>query len=166
MLSGCLIDDPPPYAAPTQTPPRLDLTKAYPPLDQVLVTNSGDLVHFTVPVTSEDAGQELTAILLLDYGGDGTYPDFLTSAPLAASTLDDPEDRVFTLPWLVRKPLTPGCHRLTLRVTHYANIDQAKPAEVVNKKDLAEAYWFANINVNPQTANALVDCPRASGGGS
>lgn len=166
MLPACLIDDPPPYAAPKQTPPRLDLTQANPPLDQLIIKNSGEVVNFQMPVTSEDAGQALEAILLLDYGGDGSVPDFLYLAPLPASTLDDPEPRVFNLLWTVRKGVTPGCHRVTLRVTHFANIDQAKPAEVVNKKDLAEAYWFANINVTPEKANSLVDCPQASVGGS
>ncbi len=166
MLPGCLIDDPPPYTAPKPTPPRLDYTQALPSLDQVIVTNVGEVVNFKMPVTSEDAGQALFAILLFDYGGDGSVPDFLYSAPLPASTLDDPQPRVFSLPWTVRKGVPPGCHRVTLRVTHFANLDRNKPAEAVDKKDLAEAYWFANINVNSQMANSLVDCPQASVGGS
>jgi hypothetical protein len=166
MLPGCLIDDPPPYAAPKQTPPRLDTTHANPPLDQVIVKNSGEVVNFQMPVTSEDAGEALAAILLFDYGGDGSVPEPVSpTTPLPASTLDDPEPRVFNLPWTIRKGVTPGCHRLTLRVTHFANLDQMRPAEVVDKKDLAEAYWFANINVKPENANSLVDCPQASIGG-
>jgi len=163
MLSGCLVDDPPPFVAPRQTAPRLDYTKAFPGLDQVIVKNSGDLIKFEIPVSSEDAGDELFAILLFDYAGEGTGADPLNNGRLPASTLDDPNPRVFSLPWTVRKGIDPGCHRITLRVTHFKN---TVSAEVIDKKDLAEAYWFANINVSPENANSLVNCPQASTGSS
>src|SRR5688572_20296073 len=59
MSSGCLIEDPPPYTQPKQTPPRLDLVAAVPPPDQVIVRKTGDLIEFRVPVVSEDAGDRL-----------------------------------------------------------------------------------------------------------
>jgi len=51
MLSGCLVDDPPPFSAPRQTAPRLDTTKATPGLDQVIVKNTGELIPFSIQVT-------------------------------------------------------------------------------------------------------------------
>jgi hypothetical protein len=160
MLSGCLVDDPPPYVAPRQTPPRLDYSSAFPGMDQVIVSKSNELIDFNMPVTSEDAGDDLSAILLLDYRGDGTGFDPLNFATLRASTLDD-KDRVIKLPWTVRSPLAAGCHRITLRVTHSLNVGE-RSDQVIDKADLAEAYWFANINVDPEDANSLVNCPQAS----
>lgn len=165
MLSGCLVDDPPPFIAPRQTAPRLDYGNALPGLDQIIVKNSGDLIPFSIPVTSEDAGDPLVANLLLDYAGDGAIPDFLRPANLPASTLDDQHERVFKLPWKVRDGVTPGCHRFTLRVTHASNVKEGEPELAINKADQAEAFWFANINVDPDDAGSLVDCPLASSGG-
>jgi hypothetical protein len=166
MLPACLVDDPPPLIAPHQTEPRLNYTTALPVLDQVIVANSGETINFTVEIKSEDAGQPLTGILLLDYSGDGSIPDFLWGVPFVPpSTLDDPEPRSLKLPWTVRDPLAPGCHRITLRVTHVNNINPDHPVEAIDKKDLAEAFWFANINVSPESANQLVDCPQASNRG-
>jgi len=161
MLSGCLVDDPPPYPTAQQTPPRLDYAKASPGLDQVLVTSFPDVVTFEMPVTSEDAGDELVAILRLDY--DGQVGDQVSFGHLPPSTLADTSRRVFSLPWVVPRKLDPGCHRLTLRVTHLRNTDR-NFTNVLDTKDLAEAYWFANVNVTPENAGSLVDCPKASSG--
>jgi hypothetical protein len=160
MLSGCLVDDPPPYVPPRQTPPRLDYSSALPGLDQVIVSKSNEVIDFRMPVTSEDAGDDLSAVLLLDYRGDGTGFDPLYFLSLRASTLDDTK-RVFKMPWTVRSPLAAGCHRITLRVTHSRNVGE-RADQVIDKADLAEAFWFANINVDPEDANSLVDCPQAS----
>jgi hypothetical protein len=161
MLSGCLVDDPPPYAAPKKTRPRLEYAKALPSLKQVIVANSGDLVKFEVPVTSEDVGQELYALLFLD--------EVLATLPgrLPASTLDDPNERKVSLTWGVpsKDAVKPGCHRMVLRVTHFSNIIPGKSNELFDKDDLDEVYWFANLNVTPENANSLVSCPQAGVGG-
>jgi hypothetical protein len=164
MLPACLVDDPPPFIEPRQTPPRLDYPNALPGLDQVIVKNEGELIEFRMPVTSEDAGQALWATLLFDYRGDGTPPEQIRETLLPASTLDDP-NRVLSLPWKVRPGIPAGCHRITLRVTHFANLAPDRFPEVLDKNDLAEAFWFANINVSPESANQLVDCPQASSRG-
>ena len=62
--------------------------------------------------------------------------------------------------FLVPKRIEAGCHRITLRVTHLRNTYNA----VLDTKDLAEAYWFANVNVTPENAGSLVNCPKASSG--
>lgn len=162
MLSGCLVDDPPPFVAPQKTAPRLDYSRATPGLDQVIVRNSGELIEFRIPVTSEDAGDPLQAQLLLDYGGDGAQADFLRPATMPASTLSDTNPRVFNMPWTVRPSVAPGCHRFTLRVTHASNVPTEHPELAIDKSDLAEAFWFGNINVGPEDAGTLVNCP--SGG--
>lgn len=159
MLSGCIVDDPPPYVAPQKTRPRLEYTRASPGLDQVIVVNTGDRVKFEIPVTSEDAGEELYALLFLDDEQNGP----INNGRMPASTLDDPNERKFSLLWTVRR-VDAGCHRIVLRVTHFSNIVPNTDNELFDKKDLDEAYWFANVNVNPENANSLVDCPQASVG--
>lgn len=161
MLSGCLVDDPPPYPTAQQTPPRLDYTKASPGLDQVLVASFPDVVTFEMPVTSEDAGDGLSAVLLVDY--DGQVGDQVSSGHLPPSTLADTSRRVFSLPWVVPRTLDPGCHRITLRVTHTGNTGRTYN-DVLDTRDLAEAYWFANVNVTPENAGSLLDCPKPSSG--
>jgi len=160
MLSGCLVDDPPPFTPPQKTPPRLDTNKALPSTDEVISKVSGELIPFSVPVTSEDAGDPLSAVLLLDYGGDGTISDFVNGWPGPASTLND-KSRVVSVPWRVRPPMaiTPGCHRLTLRVTHTSNLVKDQLVLVIDSEDLAVANWFVNVNVTPENANKLADCP-------
>lgn len=159
MLSGCLVDDPPPFTPPRKTAPRLDVRQALPGMDRVIVTRAGELIPFSIPVTSEDAGDPLTAHLLLDYAGDGSIPDFLRPASLPPSTLDNPEPRILKLPWKVRDGVLPGCHLFTLRVTHASNVKEDAPELAIDKADQAEAFWFATINVDPEDAGSLLDCP-------
>jgi hypothetical protein len=163
MLSGCLVDDPPPFTPPQKTPPRLDYSRALPGLDQVTSKLSGDTIPFSIPVTSEDAGDPLWGVLLLDYAGDGTPIDFASGWPGPASTLNDKE-RVVSVSWIVRPlmAITAGCHLLTLRVTHSSNLVKDQLVLVKDKDDLAEAYWFVNVNVTPENANSLADCPQGS----
>lgn len=163
MLPACLVDDPPPFTPPQKTPPRLDYSRALPGLDQITSKRSGELIPFSVPVTSEDAGDPLSGVLLLDYGGDGTPTDFAGTWPGPASTLND-KTRVVSVSWLVRPAMaiTAGCHRLTLRVTHLSNLAKDQSVLVIDKEDLAEAFWFVNVNVTPENANSLANCPQGS----
>jgi hypothetical protein len=158
MLPGCLVDDPPPYVAPQETAPRLDYTEALPGLDQLLVASYPDLITFEMPFTSEDAGEQLYAVLWLDY--DGVEGEQLNSRFFPPSTLADTSRRVLSLTWKVQERIVPGCHRFTLRVSHVGNTGTSP--DVFDKNDLAEAYWLANLNVTAENANSLVNCPQAS----
>jgi hypothetical protein len=160
MAAGCLIEDPPPYREPQRTRPDLDTTTATPPLDQVIVRQTGDLIEFKIKVVSEDAGDRLLGVLQLDMGSP-TEDDNLESAFVPASTLDD-TDRQLTIPWEVSPFITPGCHRFTLRVSHASNFTHIP--DVLDPTDVAHAYWWANLN--PRTDSAtLENCPLASTGG-
>jgi len=166
MLSGCLVDDPPPFISPQKTAPRLDYSKARPALNQLIVRSSGESIEFNVPVKSEDAGDPLVGNLLLDYSGEGSGGTFLAFAPVSASTLDDPNERTLKTTWTVfpKTSISAGCHLFTLRVTHFSNLVQGQSDQLKDKDDLAEAYWLANINVTPGAAGTLVDCPMGSNG--
>jgi hypothetical protein len=164
-MTACLVDDPPPYTAPSQTPPRLDYHDALPLLDQVIIAKTGDTLNFSIPVASEDAGDVIQAFLLLDYSGGRATP--LDADNLPPSTLDNTK-RKLSLSWTVGIQGTaapaPGCHRLTLRVTHRQNIKLDTFPDVVDSADLAEAYWWVNVDSDPTLGNTLVDCPLASRG--
>jgi hypothetical protein len=158
MLPGCLVDDPPPYPEPKQTPPRLDYGSATPPLNQIINARIGDFVTFTIPSTSEDAGDGLNAFLLLDYNGEA-MPFEVSHGEMPASTLDD-TSRFFEVPWLIRPGPMPGCHRLTLRVSHKANMPLSWSV-LKNPKDLAEAYWWLQLDTPAGSTENLLDCPAA-----
>jgi hypothetical protein len=153
-LPGCLVDDPPAYTAPQRTAPRIIGTHADPPLNKVIVINENETLNFDVPVMSEDAGELVSAILLLDYDG-GPF-DPIWPANLPPATLDDGERSLHFI-WTVGRAEPAGCHRVTLRVSHASNF--ASGYEVIDKADLDEVYWFANVNVTAQNANVLVRCP-------
>jgi len=161
MLPGCLVDDPPPYNAPKQTPPRLDYHNAVPLLDQVIVAKSLDTIKFTMPFVSEDVGESLNAILILDYTSDSLFR-LADSKLIDASTLDDP-GRAVSLSWSVLA-VSPGCHRLTLRLGHISNLPSATFHSTVNTSDVAEAYWWVNVVEDLALGNTLIDCPQASRG--
>lgn len=158
-LSGCLVDDPPPYPEPKQTPPRLDYPRADPPLDQFIVAKNDDLLHFKIYSASEDAGDGVNAFLYLDYGT--TNETFLKYGFLLPSTLDD-TTRFFDIPWKVRTDL--GCHRITLRVAHTKTMPNPDVA-VTNLGDLAMVPWVLNVvGDDVSGANTLVDCPQPAKG--
>jgi hypothetical protein len=164
MMAGCVIEDPPPYTQPKQTPPRLNMLGAVPVIDEVIVRSVPNRVVFNVSVSSEDAGESLLAYLLRNYQGGKLRDRILDIAEVPPGTLDDePDSRVIETEWTIDDDLAPGCHRITLFVTHQFNIDYTDGPEVFkNPDDVAEAVWWANIEPKPGTANTLVDCPLAA----
>jgi len=155
MVPGCLVDDPPAYTQPKRTPPRLDYHNAQPPLDQILTIEDDDPLEFSIPVASEDAGEELTAQLFLD------STSFLNYVSIAPSTLDD-TTRVITVPARLHlQKSEAGCHRFTLRVAHRRSLPTGiePPLDIT---DVAEAYWWANVFNDPTQADSLIGCPQSS----
>lgn len=149
LLPGCLVDDPPAHAPPKRTPPRLDYHLAQPSLDLVIVANEPDELTFMIPVASEDAGEGLVAQFFYD-------DSFLNYQSLPASTLED-RDRYAKFKFLVLDDLL-GCHRFKVRIAHASNLRSGtEPALDVN--DLAEVYWWVNLNVAPEDEGVLKDCP-------
>lgn len=159
MVSGCLIDDPPAYTQPKRTPPRLAYNKADPLLDQIITVTSSDSIDFTIPVASEDAGEELRAKLILD----GKI--IVDNASLPPSTLDDSGRVIRTTAspafLMFAAALGPGCHLFTLRVAHASSLPLGD-VPPTDTEDLAEAYWWANVNVGEADAGMLKDCPEPS----
>jgi hypothetical protein len=167
FASSCIVADPPEYLDPVQTRPVLDIGQADPGTSQVLVVKAGDNVAFSVPVRSEDAGEDLRAVFFVDQGP-GSAGVFQNSQSIPASTYNV-TNRAVTFTWTVPNNLTPvggaagaggNCHLLTLTVAHRLSFDP-KHDDVLNPKDQDDAAivnWW--LNTNPTTDNStLVDCP-------
>lgn len=160
MLSGCLIEDPPPLQKAKQTPPRLDYHGTRPLRNQVLVARAGESIPFTIPVTSEDAGEGLVGYLLLDYMSGNDIGSFMAApSNLAPSTLDSDAERIFKFDWQVAR-VAAGCHRVTLLAAHTSTLFDL--SNIVDTDDLAVADWWTNVDVTPENADMLQDCPDAS----
>ena len=166
LLSGCIVTDPPQYEEPTRTPPILDLLNARPVLGDVIVIDrtdnddANDRVELSIPVRSDDQGEFLKAALWVDVSfGSAFFTDRQTKVP--PSTLDD-EARSINLSWTVKDlPRKPGCHPLTLLVSHESNWDEFNfmPDPIKAQNDTAVATWWMNLDPQPGDEFTLRDCP-------
>jgi hypothetical protein len=160
LLTSCLVDDPPAYRAPQRTAPRISTLRVLPRLDQLIKypSNINEPVAFEIPISSEDAGDEVEGRLYTNYIGATTQIADLNALP--PSTLDEGE-RILRLNWYPDVDDAPGCYRVILRVSHASN--WRGRAEVVDPSDVDEAYWFAKVFVDAPGSSTLLDCPDASG---
>jgi hypothetical protein len=158
LASSCIVADPPEYVQPLRTRPVLDVGLAVPGTSQVLVVHTGDNVGFSVPVRSEDAGEDLRAVFFLDQGP-GSRGVFQNSQRVPASTYSD-TTRPVTFPWTV--PTLAGCHLMTLTVAHSSSF-QADHEDVLDTQnhadDAAIVNWWLNAPAPGTLDSTLVDCP-------
>jgi len=168
FTSSCVVADPPEYLDPVQTRPVLDIGQADPGTSQVLVVHTGEKVAFSVPVRSEDAGEDLRAVFFVDQGP-GSPGVFQNSQTVPASTYNE-TGRAVTFDWTV-PALSSGnasqtdvqsCHLMTLTVAHGHSFDP-KHNDVLRtdttgaaKDDAAIVNWW--LNLNPKVDSNLVDC--------
>jgi hypothetical protein len=142
MFSGCIVEDPPPYTQPTQTPPRLDLRLAEPPPSQIIIVDQSDPITFRVPFASEDAADKVRGFIFLDYSERSKTP--LASVTVEGSTLDD-RSRSIELTYPATDVIEFGCHRIMIRISHELNFERFPPGEAIDQGDVAEAYWWINV---------------------
>ncbi|MFZ5896772.1 MAG: hypothetical protein ACOY0T_37290 [Myxococcota bacterium] len=161
FLSGCIVADPPQYRDPERTPPILNLAHATPPMNSVIVIDRtdtlivNDKVMVEVPMRSDDLGEQLYAVLHLDYTFDSS--EVLDVQRVPAGTLSDPERTIRVQRDLITDP---GCHTLTLLVAHESSFDNAFLLLPEAQNDTAVATWWMNIiEVPGQDPYTLVDCP-------
>lgn len=126
--SGCLVTSVPDDETPTLTPPFILDGTAAPPVSDILEIkkdptnpNKYTSVGLSVSVRSEDAGADLVPILYVDYG----FYDEDQNLPFRAARLLDNlpaktlSDGPRSLAVAYRPTaLLPGCHTVTLMVTH------------------------------------------------
>ena len=159
LLGSCIVADPPEYRNPVQTRPLLNVYLAVPSTQQILVVDSTLGTKFTVPVRSEDNGEDLTALFFLDYQ---VHPgEFrLLSQNIPASTYDN-TDREATFTW---KPMGDhaGCHYISLIVAHrgsFQNVDGDHLDPAAGERDAAIVSWIVNVGPTVGQENTLKDCP-------
>jgi hypothetical protein len=116
-------------------------------------------VSFTVPVSSEDAGDDLIAFLLLDYDGGLIATPYVDE--VSAGTLDDDPERMISIDWTVDS--VPGCHRVSLLVTHRGNLSFDGIRALNDERDLALAVWWVTVTPPPGSTDPLMPCPMATG---
>ncbi len=140
MLSGCLVEDPPLYTEPTQTTPRLVTRLAKPALDRIIIVDKGDPIEFSMPVVSEDVGEEVQALLFVD-----SFPFNSDTDTVPPSTLDD-LSRSLKLSYQSLPVIDFGCHRMMMRVSHQSNFDfQTSNGTPIDDADVSEAIWWVNV---------------------
>jgi hypothetical protein len=124
--TSCLITDTPSHEPARRTRPQLlESTTPTSEVFKLVRANNGTIdpspAIFSADVVSEDAGQPLRPVLLIDYGqGDGSgapWKDFEIGAVVAAATLQDGR-REISIPWSGVAQQAGGCHTVTMLVTH------------------------------------------------
>jgi hypothetical protein len=156
---SCIIADPPEYSTASQRAPVLDLYNASPAILKILEVSTNQVVPINVPLRSEDAGEQLTALLFLDYG---TTPSNVPVgyAPIPASTYDD-SNRAVSTPWSA--PGERGCHRLTLLVCHQSSFNYSTYQILPSRtNDVALATWVVAVDDGSGTPVDLASCPEPS----
>ncbi len=152
---GCLASDPPTYGRSEQTPPFLDMTQVNPDIYKVLVVSSQGQVPINVPFQSEDAGESIKAVLILDY--DPTVPaggNLQYVGDVAPGTFD--EVRKVSLSWVVPDiPSSDNCHQLALLVDHASAFDDNTNRPKVSSKPAVVTWW---VNIDGAAPTDLTGC--------
>ena len=159
LASSCIVASPPEYVDPLQTRPILDVGQAVPGTSQVLVVQNGQNVGFSVPVRSEDAGEDLRAVFFVDQGP-GSPGIFQNSQIISASTYSDIMRNV-TYTWPVPVLTPAGCHLLTLTVAHLSSFDPKHDSVLQSAKqgDAAIVNWWLNAPATGTPDSTLDNCP-------
>jgi hypothetical protein len=159
LATGCIIPEAPDYSAARQTPIFIQPGTISPnPLSLVELDNERNsdtpVVQFHYAIRSEDAGEELTAALYLDYKHlDGLW---LADQQFAPLTFD--KEHQISIPQTFPDPRFPTgheCHAITVMVMHSGGYAHRLP--IGTPPDLASVTWF--VDLNAKTGPLLVPCP-------
>jgi len=155
--AGCLVADAPDYGPARQTAPVFVLSSIKPePLYQFELEVSRDVQLVSMVATSEDAGQELTAVLYVDYRTPDPRETYIREYDIAPMPFDQPKAVSFEFAPL-RGQVSPGCHTLSVLLMHESSWDGRK-REVTDFSDVDVVTWFfvATDITNPGVS---VPCP-------
>jgi hypothetical protein len=150
ISTSCLVVATPDFTPPERTRPFLVVASADPDPRSVLLVNTLEQanakktsVEFSADVVSEDQGAKVKGYLYFDYGkigGDHPYGDVITQIrELPASTMSDPTKRNIRGKWnFANSVLDPGCHTMTLIVSHDFDAETSCP---VCRNDSSQLTW-------------------------
>lgn len=177
LLSSCLVSPPPDLNEETPTRPNLNLPLAVPPVNQVLIVDATDVsIPFSIPFSSEMAGEQMRAQLWLNYGFEKQR--FLLQRALDATSpprsgmegqeepgeeAGNPGERELTFYWNVSESRLPkGCQQLSLLMTHASNFDSSfdeQPGLPIDNSKVALATWWLNVGPELDEQQNLLNCP-------
>ena len=151
LSTGCLVAEAPEYGPPRQTTPVVNLHELDPTPFKILVIDPMVPTQtFTVPIRSEDAGEQIVAALFLDPEYDRINEWIFPPATSSAQ-------RNLSFQWQPRG-ISKGCHLLTLLVTHEGNYDFS--ADFFREAgDVATVTWWMDVEPDSNAPNTLVGCP-------
>lgn len=167
LVPACLVSPPPEFEDPRPTRPNVNQPLVVPKQSEVLILSEGDRPSFTVPFSSEDAGDDIRWFLWLNYGLDGMRLLEKNRLPPGGGLLpvhgapQGPPDRELTFSWLVGSDIPSNCQQLTLIVTHDSNVDWNEDLPI-DKSLVAELTWWMNIDAPLDGQQTLSNCPTSS----
>lgn len=155
LTCSCLFPAPPSYREPEQTPPIL--WSPTPSPAQIQFVKSGERFDVNVKLKSEDNGEEIRAVLVLNYLDPSfTIYNLVNISPDTLSA----ENRVISIPLTIPERDPSGtCEQLFLIVAHESSLDGWRPIDD-SDPDVQILTWWLAINGNDQT---LLDCATRGG---
>jgi len=160
--TGCLVADAPTYGPPQKRPPVIDSQNVEPsPYEVVVFPPRSPAKTFTVPVRSEDAGEDLVGTLVVDWRLPSQ--EQVADQAIPASTFDK-TDRKYQVSWRPDQSIQTGCgHTLTALIMHEENFDDGPdlPKPDAEDWDIASVTW--QLNVEPTTQGVIETCPPEEG---
>lgn len=185
--SSCLLLGEPDTTPPTRTRPELRALGPAPTEVYISVAtgNAHAPIDFTAEVRSEDAGDELETILLIDYGQSNALgTPWLDESPVSLNpsgpaTLSDGW-RFLKGVWLPQQINVgdPECHTVTMVVSHQFEETLERAYCPADPEDVARITWFVHLCQDPtgetcpvtecakgpDTDNPYCDSPQPDGG--
>jgi hypothetical protein len=160
--TGCLIAEAPDYGAPRRTTPVVDQSKITPAPIFPIKTRLGDSPqHFIMTVRSEDAGEALYAVPVLNKGGGDEREQILLPRDVPARAADEPKNIDIDLP--LEALLSTGCHTVTIMVMHTSSfqVSRGLPFETAVDDDVASVTWW--VDAQTRIINEIQPCPTPGG---
>lgn len=127
---ACLVVSTPELDEPERTPPFLIASTADPDSRKVVLIDSDAQRKFSALVRSEDDGGDLSVAMYIDYGDPSgnyepgqdipkwPYYKWFPGPPVEAGTFSELDRRASATYFPILDPIKPGCHTLTMIVSH------------------------------------------------
>jgi hypothetical protein len=158
MMPSCLVTSSPDFQDPKRTRPLFVPDLASPdPRKVIVVDSTTNLIELEGFIVGEDAGSPVQARVLRDYGSyqpdvGQPFQESSNGTTTAAGTSDSEPRRVSGRVRRESFGLTPGCHRLTLMVSHSFDEETGCPSD---PEDYDELSWLVLVCDAPGVCPAI-----------